>query len=99
MRDFDIDGFSQSFAGLEVRHPALRYGDAFAIARIATHARRMVADGKTAKATNFDTLTAHQRVIHRVQDGLDGEFGVLLGQLVEAAGQFFDDVRAGHREL
>jgi len=99
MRDFGIDGFSQCFTGLEVRYPALRYGDAFTIARIAAHARRMVADGKTTKATNFDTLTAHQGVVHRVQDGLDGEFGVLLGQLAEAAGQFFDDVRAGHREL
>jgi hypothetical protein len=52
--------------------------------------------GKTAKAANFDAVPSNQGVVHRVQNGLDGKFGVAVGQLAEAGGQFFNEIGAGH---
>ena len=41
-------------------------------------------------------MAAHQRVAHRVKNGLDGVFGIAVGELAKAGGQFFNKVRAGH---
>jgi len=91
-----VDRFTQCLARLEVRHPFLGDGHTFAAARIAPHAGRSPVDRKAAETADLDPMSSHQGVIHRVQDGLDGELGVAMGELAKPIGQFFNKVRTGH---
>ena len=56
-------------------------------------------DRETAKAPDLDAVPTHQGIAHRVQYGLDGEFGIAVRELTKAGGQFFDEVGAGHGVL
>jgi hypothetical protein len=87
-----INGLAQGFAGFEMRHALFRNGHAFAGARVATHAGRPVIDREAAKAAYLYPVTAHQSIAHGVKNGLDGVFGVSVGQLAETVGQFFNKV-------
>jgi hypothetical protein len=49
-------------------------------------------DGEAAKAAYLYPVTAHQGIAHGVKNGLDGVFGVSVGQLAETVGQFFNKV-------
>ncbi len=51
---------------------------------------------KLPKPRIFYAVPAHQGVIHGVKDGLDGEFGVAVGQLAEAGSQLFNEVGTRH---
>lgn len=93
-----VNGFTQGFAGLEVGHAFLRNMYGFAAAWVAAHACEAVVDGKAAKAADFNALSAHQGIAHRIQNGFDCEFGVALRQLTETCSQFFDEIRTGHRK-
>jgi hypothetical protein len=87
-----IDGLAQGFAGFEMRHALFRNGHAFAGARVTPHARGPVVDREAAKAAYLNPVTAHQSIADRVKNGLDGVFGVSVGQLAETVGQFFNKV-------
>jgi hypothetical protein len=81
-----VNGFAQRFARFEVWNPLFWHGNAGAAARVAALAGRTPVHGKAAEATDLDPVSAHQRVIHGIQDGLHRGFCVALGQLVELAG-------------
>jgi hypothetical protein len=87
-----INSLAQGFAGFEMRHALFRNGHAFAGARITPHARRPMVDREAAKAAYLYPVTAHQGITHGVKNGLDGVFGVSVGQLAETVGQFFNKV-------
>ena len=78
---------------LAQRLPGLKWGASFSgiwtcsPLRVAAHARRAAADGEAAKAPDLDAMAARQGVAHGVEDGLDREFGVTLGQLRKAVGE------------
>ena len=84
--------FAQGFAWLEVGYALFRDRHGFAAAWIAAHARRAVVDREAAKAADLDAVPAHQGLAHGIQNGLDGVFGIAVGELAKAGGQFFDEV-------
>src|SRR3954447_15665398 len=91
-----VHRFAQRLARLEMRHAVFRDVHAFAGTGIASHARRPAVDREAAEAADLDAVPAHERIAHRVQDGLDGVLGVAVRQLTETGGQFFDEVRSCH---
>ena len=76
-------------------HFFFRYGHTFTAARVASHAGWAIVHGKTAKAANFDAMTASQGVIHGFQDRLDRKLGIALGDLAKSGCKFFNEVGAG----
>jgi hypothetical protein len=91
-----VYSLSQGFARFEMRHATFRDRNALATAGIAAHAGRAVVDRKAAKTTDFNTLATHERIVHGVQNSLDGELCVVVRPLAEPVRQFFYKVRAGH---
>ena len=87
-----VDGFAQGLARLEMGHTLFGNGHGLAAAWIAAHAGRAVVDREAAKAPDLDAVPAHQGLAHGVQNGLDGVFGIAVGELAETGGQFFDEV-------
>lgn len=71
-----IDTLAQFFSRFEVRYPFFLDHHFFAGAGIASDARRPDAQCKTAKTTNFDTLTIGQSASHGIQYGFYCQFGV-----------------------
>jgi hypothetical protein len=65
---------------------------ALARTRVAPDARRTPVDREAAEAADLDAVPAHQRVAHRVEDGLDGVFGIAVRELRKARCEFFDEV-------
>ncbi len=53
-------------------------------------------DRKAAKAANLNAVPCNQCVIHGVQNGLDGKFGIAMGELAKPVGEFFNKVGACH---
>jgi hypothetical protein len=91
-----VHRLTQGLARLEMRDAFFRDVHAFARTRIAAHPGRTAVDGKAAEPTNLDAVTAHQRLAHRVKNGLDRVLGVAMRELAEAGSQFFDKITAGH---
>src|SRR5712672_546826 len=78
---FLIDPLAQFLARLEVRHEFLRDVNPLARFRIAADARRPTIQPETPEAADLDALPLHQALRHRVEDHLDGEFGILGDEL------------------
>src|SRR6266496_943832 len=78
---FLIDPLAQFLARLEMRHELLRHVHPLPRFRIAADARRPVVQPETPEAADLDALPLHQALRHRVQDHLDGEFGILGDEL------------------
>src|SRR5258706_6641547 len=92
-----IDPLAQLLAGLEVRHVLLRYQHLVTGFRIAAGTRRAVVQAEAAEATDFDAPAIGQRVRHRLQNCLDGEFGVFGFERRVALRKQLDQFRFGHR--
>src|SRR5229473_384085 len=78
---FLIDPLAQFLAGFEMRHELLRHVHPLARFRIAADARRPMIQPETPEAADLDALPFDQALRHRIQDHLDGEFGVLGDEL------------------
>lgn len=91
-----IHRFTQGFARLEVRYTLLGNGDRLACAGVAPHTRRSAVHREAAKTTDFNSVATHQRIAHRVQNRLDGEFGITLGELMKLRSQGFYEIRTRH---
>ena len=91
-----IDGFAQGFSGLEMGYAFFRNLNAFARSGVAPYAGWAAVDREAAKAANFDAVAFDQRVTHRIEHRLDGQFGVAVGQLRKAGSEFFNQIGAGH---
>ncbi len=87
-----VHGFPQRLSRFEMRHALFRNGHGLAAARITSHAGRAVVHRKAAKAPDLDAVSAHQGVAHGIQDGLDREFCIAVGELTKAFGQLFNEV-------
>jgi hypothetical protein len=85
-----VHGFAQGLARLEMGDALFGNGHAFTAAGVATHAGRTVVDGEAAKAANLDAVPCNQCVVHGVQNGLDGKFGIAMGELAKPVGEFFN---------
>ena len=72
-----------------MRYAFFRNGDALTRARISAHARWSAVHRKTAKTTNLNPVTAHQRVANRIENGLDSVLSIAVRQLAKASCQFF----------
>ena len=94
-----VYGFAQGFTGFEMRYALGWNGHGGAAARIAAHAWSAVVDGKTAKATDFNAIAAHECIADGVQQGFDGVFGVAVRELAEAGGKLFDEIGSGHNKM
>ena len=77
----------------------MRDGHAFAIAWVAADAGWSVCDGKAAKATDFDSMTGCQRVLHGVKKRVDRQLDVIFGEVLKMFSQFVDEVRAVHEPI
>ena len=75
----------------------MRDSHAFAISWIAADASWAMCDGKAAKATDFDSMTGCQGVLHGVKNGIDRQLYVILGEVLKMFSQFVYEVRAVHR--
>src|SRR5690606_10884673 len=82
-----VDGLSQGLARLEMGHQLLRDQHLFARARIAALAGRSAVDGETAETADFNAMPTREGFGHAVQDGLDGELRVTLGELSKTLGE------------
>ena len=91
-----VHGFTQGFARFEVGNTLLGNGHTLAAARVATHTRRTVVDGKTTEPSNLDAVPAHQCFTHGVKNGLDSSFGITVCKLAESRSQLFHKVRSCH---
>jgi hypothetical protein len=91
-----VDSFAQCLAGFEVGDTLGRNGHGLTAARVASHARRAVADRKAAKAAHFDAVALHHGLADGVEQGLDGVFGVTLRQVAEPCRKGFNEVGSGH---
>src|SRR2546428_12240670 len=78
---FLIDPLAQFLAGFEMRHELLRHVHPLARFRIAADARRPMIQPETPEAADLDALPFDQTLRHRIQDHLDGEFGILGDEL------------------
>src|SRR5882762_11387189 len=78
---FLIDPLAQFLAGFEMRNEFLRHVHPLARFRIAADARRPMIQPEAPEAADLDALPLHQALRHRVQDHLDGEFGILGDEL------------------
>src|SRR3569623_1593886 len=79
-----------------MRHVLARQGHGRAGLRIATHARRPVMQGKTAKTTDLDAFAIGEGVAHLLQQALDRQLHVVEGEVLLAFGERFDQFRLGH---
>jgi len=86
----EVNGFTQSFARLEMWNPFFRDMDRFTAAWIATNAGRAAGDGETSKTTNFNTLALHQGIADGVLNGFNGVLGITLGELGKTGSQLFN---------
>eukprot|EP01031_Cornospumella_fuschlensis_P002038 gene2038-2541_t len=68
-------------------------GEAAALA-LAEMGMVVVLTGRT--KAKLDAVAARKGIAHRVEDGLDRELGVALGQLAKAFGKDGNEVGAGH---
>src|SRR5690606_7266968 len=75
------DTLTQLLAGLEVRNMLAWQRDRLTRLRVATHARRAVMQGKTAEATDLDTLTRGQRPAHHFQQCLHRQIDIVRLQM------------------
>lgn len=83
---------AQRLSRFEMGYPLLWNIHDFPTARIAAHSWRTVHDRKAAEPPDLNTVSAHHRVIHGIQNGRDGEISVTLRQLTESGGEKFDKV-------
>src|SRR6185503_6676295 len=88
----------QLFAGLEADRLAGRDRHLDARLRVAPDAALAIAHLEDAEAAQLDPLAARQRVLDRVEDGVD-RFGRLDARDVARVGDAVDDVRFDHRLL
>jgi len=51
-----------------------------------------VNNGETTETPDLNPVPTHQRVIHRIQDGRNGSFSILLRQLTEPVGEKLNEV-------
>jgi hypothetical protein len=72
-----------------VRNPLLGDSHRLACAGIAPNTGRPTVDRKAAKPTDFDTVPTHQSITHRIQNRLNGEFGITVSELVKLRSQGF----------
>src|SRR5690349_20509564 len=93
---FLIDPLAQFLARLEMRYEFLRHLHPLARFRVAAHARRPVVQPEAPEAADFYPLALHQALRHRVQDHLDGEFGIFGHELRIARGEPRDQFGLGH---
>src|SRR5579884_1481764 len=90
------DGTLQLGAGLEAGALASRDGDARAGLRVATLARAALADAERPKAGDRDILALRQRLLNRVEGGVDHRTNLAL-RLIGLLRDFFAQVALPHR--
>ena len=56
-------------------------------------------DGKAAKATDFDSMTGCQRVLHGVKKRVDRQLYVVFGEVLKMFSQFVYEARAVHEPI
>src|SRR5579862_1713171 len=78
---FAVDQFFELFAGLEVRHLLRRHVHLVARLRVPALAGFPLAQPKAAEAPQLDLLTAMQRINDALEDRLDDDLGVFLGEV------------------
>jgi hypothetical protein len=91
-----VNSLTQRFAGFEADGSRRRDRDAFSIAWITADTGWSMCDGKAAKATDFDSMTGCQGVLHGVKNGIDRQLYVILGEVLKMFSQFVYEVRAVH---
>src|SRR5579883_2969986 len=85
-------------ADLEERQPLGLHLDRVASARVAPLVRLVVSDLEAAEAPDLDALALLQRLLHRVEDAVDDQLRLALGQ-VQLVGDHLDQIRLGHTTL
>ncbi len=80
-----VEELPQLFARLEIRDPLGRHLDLVAGLGIAPGARAPVADAEAAEAPQLDLLAFLERADDAVEDRVDDDFRVLLGELGRSA--------------
>src|SRR5262245_54272201 len=83
-----VDQVLELLAGLEVGHLLGRNADAAAGLRVASLSRRTIPDAEAPEAAELDLFALLEGVGDAVQDCLDDDLGVLLGQ-IGLVGDFF----------
>ncbi len=97
MTESGIEGVLEDLAGLEGEDTAGADGDLLARLRIAPDPRVLVAHDEVAEAGDLDLLALLQRLLDRVEDGLDDFGRFLLREAAYLLVDVLDDVGLGHR--
>jgi hypothetical protein len=90
-----VDEFLEFLAGLEVRHLLRRDVHLVARLRVAPLARLAAAQPEAPEPAQLDLLAAVQRVDDALEDRVDDDLGVLLGEVRDAR-HFLDEFRLRH---
>src|SRR4029077_16936831 len=91
-----VEDVLQDLARLEGQHPSGADGDLLPRLRVSTRPRVLVAHDEISEVGDLDLLPALQRLLDRVEHGLDDLGGLLLGKTAYLLVDVLDNVGLRH---
>src|SRR5438876_317937 len=91
-----VDDFLELLAGLEERHALGRHGDRRAGLRVAPLLHAAIAQTEAAEAADLDLVPFGQGRADPVEDRVDHDFSLPLGQRRDLLGQLLDELHFRH---